>query len=477
MRLSVYLKAFLCLGLISANAFANTTQTFTSPNGIVEECKILPPMPDAKYEKDDVADEQLLCSLDFYADTEIALCPKTWSTSPGTMIYDISHLNTTQAAYESDRACGGSKKGHEKITKFKQTMNASGTSGTFSPAGLMYYHLSRYFDTTVKVPVAVYRTMDVKAHFERVTKKAHTKNMGKGSMNKAGWKTLYTAEKTPGNYRPPEELFTEDLKQIFGFLGDGGGERYGAEINGVRSSWGEVQNKEFQETPAFTALRSEKPLDEAITDGLNAARANSDIRKAMGPGASKFQMMIWMKELSEITLLDYIFNQQDRVGNIDYKWYVYYLNEEGKVKSDKLDNEELRSEMDKIEYPQKGQPGVELVQRTRINDNDAGGKVEYTNFTKRTKMLEKIRHLAPETYTKLIALDKDLQAQGVYYQYLRANFRLSQAQLAKIVANTHEAAGIYRGLCREGRLRFDLASVKAAFKGEAREVQLNCDAP
>ena len=36
-------------------------------------------------------------------------------------------------------------------------------------------------------------------------------------------------------------------------------------------------------------------------------------------------MMFWMTELSEICLLDYIFSQQDRPGNIDYRWVWYYL--------------------------------------------------------------------------------------------------------------------------------------------------------
>lgn len=42
------------------------------------------------------------------------------------------------------------------------------------------------------------------------------------------------------------------------------------------------------------------------------------------------QMVFWMTELTEITLLDFIFNQQDRIGNIDYLAYWYWL-ENGQV--------------------------------------------------------------------------------------------------------------------------------------------------
>jgi hypothetical protein len=458
-------------------SFSVSATTFQSPNGVTEECRALPHIAAGKYDIEDGEDEQKLCAIDFYAQNQIALCPKTWSTSPGTMVYDISKSNKSQADYEAQASCGGSKAGHEKITKFKQTMNASGTSGTFAPASLLYYHFSRYFDATIKVPVTVYRSMDKEAHFSRVTNKAHTKNMGKGAMNKAGWKALYNAEKNPASYRPASELFTADQKQIYGMLGDQGGERYGAEINGIRSRWGDAQNLDFQETPGFLALRSEKPLDEAIAEGLAKGMKNAKIRQAMGPGASKFQMAVWMKELSEIALLDHMFSQQDRIGNIDFKWYVYYSDDKGKVKSDKLDAETPRANMARIDYPRKGQPGVELVQRTRLTDNDAGVKENYTNFTKRTKMLEKIRHLAPETYKKLIDLDKDLQAGGFGLAYIKDNFGLNDAQVKKIVENTHEAAQIFRATCNAGKLKFDLASVKAAFKGGIQPVTLNCDNP
>ena len=470
----MYRNLYLAMILCSVSSFA---ATFQSPNGVTEECRIIPHLAAGKYDIEDSEDEQKLCGIDFYAQNKIALCPKTWSTSPGTMVYDISASNLNQRDYEAQASCGGSKAGHEKITKFKQTMNASGTSGTFAASGLLYYHFSRYFDTSVKVPVTVYRSMDRQAHFDRVTNKAFTKNMGKGPMNKAGWKTLFNAEKTPSTYRPVNELFTADQKQIWGFIGDLGGTRYGPEINGIRSRWGDAQNLDFQETPGFLALRSEKPLKEAIAEGLSLGSRDAKIKQAMGPGASDFQVAVWMKELSEIALLDHIFSQQDRIGNIDYKWYVYYTDSKGRVKSDKLDDEVSRTRMDSIRFALKGTAGVELVQRTRLIDNDAGAKENYTNFTKRTKMLEKIRHLAPETYKKLIDLDKDFASQGDIFNFVKGQFGLSDTQTKKIAENARDAAAILKSTCKSGKLRFDLAGVKAQFKGGIQPVTLDCDNP
>ncbi|MCO5113642.1 MAG: hypothetical protein M9899_05660 [Bdellovibrionaceae bacterium] len=469
MKSLVILISTLFIG-VAANA---QTVTYVSPNGITEVCRALPKLPNAKYSKGDIEDETALCAIDFYNDPTVALCPKTWSTSPATMLYDISKSGLTQEKYEAQRSCGGSKAGHDKITKYKQTLNMKGTSGTYAPSSFVYYHLSRYFDTSVKVPVAVYRSMDRKAHLDRVTKKAYQKRMGKGDKIREGWKWLYDFETRPAqNLSKRADFFADERADlIYGMLGDGGGERYGEQINGIRTSWGDKQNYEFQETPAFVALKSEKPLLEAIADGLASAQKNAVIKKAMGGGASDFQMALWMKELTEIVILDHILNQQDRIGNIDFRWYYYWVDAEGKVQSQKLEDangdnvDTLRSLMSKIVYPQEvdGAKTV-LVQRTRINDNDAGVYRGYTNFTKRTKMLQNIRHIDQDTYDRLLALNEDFQNQGPIYQLLKTEFHITDQDLALMVTNTLEATEILKSTNAAGKLLFDLSSAKKLFQ-------------
>jgi hypothetical protein len=148
---------------------------------------MLPRIPGGVYSKKNGETEQEYWAADFYDAAKVALCPKTWSTSPGTMVYDITGSGKTQKDYEAMPSCGGSKEGHNEIAKYKQSMNQHGTSATYSPGPLMYYQLSRYLDTTVDVPVAVYRAMDKDAHYARVAQKAYAKNMGKGPMIRAAW--------------------------------------------------------------------------------------------------------------------------------------------------------------------------------------------------------------------------------------------------------------------------------------------------
>jgi hypothetical protein len=473
-----YLTPLLFLVTLSPPAAASDAVTgfetlHQSPNGIAERCVRIAPIPGGEYSKDDIADEEAFCSIDLYADN-VAMCPKTWSTSPGTMIYDVS-----EGPYAGDRAefernaCkeGKSAKDLAKtdLAKFKPTMNASGTSGTFSPSPLLYYHFSRYFDATVKVPVAVWRSIDAKEHLIEVASAglSLSGHRNSGRMNHAGWQVLVEAEKNPSSYSPTDDLFTSDRSQIYGILTSSPGHRYGSEINGTRvSGWGKGQNLDFQETPAFLALRKEKTLTDAIAEGLADGREDRQIAKDLGKDVPAQQMAFWMKELTEIVLLDFIFSQQDRVGNIDFTPYYYWV-EDGELKHKKA------------KHHTAGDGSVPenalLLRRTNLNDNDAGGRVQYANFAKSTQMLEKIRHMDADTYKKLMALNADLQGGGAIYQWVSSSLGLNDGQVGQIVKNTALAADILRQTCEAGNMRFDLNPKEFFETGSVTEETVSCD--
>jgi len=443
----------------------------TSPNGLAERCVRIAPIPGGDYSKDDAEQEEAYCAIDFYA-ADVALCPKTWSTSPGMMVYDIS-----SGPYANDRAgfqrnaCPEGKSAKDlaadDLAKFKVTMNQSGTSGTFSQSSLLYYHYSRYFDMAVMVPVAVWRSMDSRAHLDEVANRGLAISGHTGRMNHEGWRHLVAADENPAGYKPTDELFTADRKQIYGVLLDSPGHRYGSEINGTRKSgWGKGQNLDFQQTPAFLALRSSLPLEQAIAEGLAEGRKDSTIRKDLGDDVPPQQMAYWMRELTEIVLLDFIFSQQDRVGNIDFTPYYYWV-EDGKAKHKKA----------KHHAPADGTVPADalLLRRTNLNDNDAGGRVQYANFAKTTEMLEKLRHFDGGVYRRLIALDADLQAQGPVYRWTADSLGLESGQIEQIVRNTALAAGILRASCERGELLFDLNPRHFLETGDPGAEDVPCD--
>ncbi len=444
-------------------------QSFTSSNGVVEVCRALPPIPDGEYKSKDSQSESEYCQYDLYSGN-VAMCPKTWSTSPGTIFYSTAGGEFAGRAEAFEQQwCSNTKSRNlpaEKVVKFKTTMNGLKTSATFSPASLLYYHFSRYFDTVVKIPPSVWRSIDRKEHLRRVTRNG-VKWSSHSKMINAGWVKMEKAEENPESYRPAGELFSPDRNTIYGILINSPGSRYGVEFNGTRESgWGVGQNLDFQKTPPYLALSSSEPLLEAIASGLSQASKNSKLRKAIGKGFSELQMTFWMQELTEITLLDFIFSQQDRIGNIDYRWYWYWL-EGGELKHRLSKSRTVPEELAGFK-PQR-------LKRTWLSDNDAGGRVAYVNFTRKAKMLEKQRHYNPDLYSKLQSLAADFRDQGEVYQYLVSSFGLNTRQLKQIVSNTQTAAEILRGNCVAGQLRFDLDATAFAVSGAAVERRVSCE--
>ncbi len=465
---------FLTPGAWASDAVKGKVHEYRSPSGVAEHCVALAPIPGGHYSESDRNQEKAFCAVDLHA-SSVALCPKTWSTSAGTLVYDIS-----SGAFAGDPArferevCnkGGSARKHavRELAKYKMTINGPPTSGTFSTASLLYYHLARYFDTTVNVPVAVYRSMDKDAHLKRVTEAGLRLTSGKSSLKMihAGWELLKSAERSPTSYRPTDELFTADRTQVYGIFILTSGKRYNSEINGTRESgWGAGQNRDFQRTAPFEALHSEKPLKDAIREGLSRARKSPKLNHDMGSNVSDEQMVFWMKELTEITLLDFIFAQQDRIGNIDYQRAWYWL-DGGTVHSKAASGTTVPEEL-KVHDPV-------LLKRTWINDNDAGGRAAYVDFAEKTQMLEGIRHFGADTYKRLLALEKDFSTAGPLYTYFRDTFGLTERQLSLIVRHTAHATAILRENCRADKLRFDLDPEAFLEGSTVTDVEISCNA-
>ena len=461
--------------MAAAATFSGTAINHRSPHGLDEQCIILDRMPGGSYSDADRKLEKEFCAIDFYAGGH-ALCPKVFSTSPGTLIYALSRGQYAgdMAAFEAEQCATSSpvKRGAPgEPVSWKMTVNGNGTSATFSTAALLYYHFSRHFNTDVHVPVSTYRSMDKEEHLKRVTSRglelsAHRKG---GAMNHAGYTILTEAEKNPATYRATDELFTADRKQVYGVLLQPHGDRYGPEINGTRESgWGDGQNRDFQETAPFLALRSSLPLAEAIDAGIHAAAENTTLRQAMRNGVAPEQMVFWMKEITEITLLDYIFSQQDRVGNIDYLSYWYWV-DNGEIRRMPASGTHVPDEL--------AEQHAIRIRRTQLNDNDAGGKIPYANYTKKTGMLEKIRHYSGDTYRQLMQLAADFESRGELHDYVRDSFGLSTSQFEQVVNNIRLAAGILRDSCRADKLRFDLDPATFLLTGKVKEPQLDCDQP
>lgn len=204
----------LSFSVTASDKVLGSASEFTSPNGLKEQCIALAHMPGGVYSDNDRQIERKYCSMDIYSNT--GLCPKTWSTSPGTIFYPLGGSPFSSVKQFEASACRNQKHVPIKAITFKNTMNMKDTSGTFSTASLLYYHFSRYLNTQIQVPVAVYRSIDKDVHRQRVTHAGISYT--KSHLIHNAWKDMLQIENSPTAYHPVDEVFTHDHKQIYGVL-------------------------------------------------------------------------------------------------------------------------------------------------------------------------------------------------------------------------------------------------------------------
>ena len=438
----------LASGGLSAAPVVGEVTEFRSANGVVEQCIRIAAFPGAHYARHDLAEEQRYCALDF---SRLALCPKLWSTSPGTILYEIE--GTDYAGFEKANCADGHharEAARNHPGNFKISVNARDTSATYAPASWVYYHLSRYFRSNVHVPVAVYRSTDVQVHHERVVQPALAivANRHGLGMLRAGWHFLDTVETGQQGGAAAAAALTDNGRQVFGVLLDSKGDRYGAEFNGTRESgWGAGQNHDFQQTAPFLALRSELPVTEAAAWAIREARKNPRMAKELRADTPVEQVVFWMQDVLEITLLDFMLGQQDRIGNIDYNWRWYWL-EGGKLQSTAAHGKDTPADLAALNPLR--------LRQSAINDNDAGVRAGYADFAAKTHMLEGLRHYNAELYQRLGRLARDFDAQGPAHQWLTASAGLSGKEAETIAGRLQQAFALLQADCRSGALKLDL---------------------
>ncbi len=436
----------------SDNFTSGNVTNYVSSNGVSEQCIELAAMPKAHYSKHDRETQSDYCSIDF---SKVALCPKLWSTSPGTIIYqiDVAKYDNDYTKFEKQHCAAGHHAKDAaigKLASFKLSVNDRSTSATYAPSSWIYYHLSRYFKTGVHVPVAVYRSIDKQVQLERVVKPALAIIEARHGLKMlhAGWNFLDSVETGQDMGSAGGEVLTGDDALVFGSLLDNKGDRYGVVFNGTRESgWGVGQNYDFQQTAPYLALRSDLPVAEAIVAGIHESRKNPKMARKLSADLAPVQVAFWMNDLLEITLLDYILGQQDRIGNIDYQWRWFWL-KGGKQEDRHASGTEVPADL--VEYK------PVRLQRTAINDNDAGVRRGYTNYAMKTGMLNGLRHYNPHLYKKLAHLAQDLQLKGDIYQWLIKSSGLSGHEVEAIAERTQKAFTLLQAGCESGSLKLDL---------------------
>lgn len=301
-----------------------------------------------------------LGGLDFFAPNgpaSVGVVPKLHNTSAGIEIYRLPD-NVTKQQFEQTEGPFrpgktkkfSNKRSGEKIAKFK--------ASTLAESGLACFYVSRILGHLVEVPPATYRTMDVQ-EFNKVASQAH--QTGHPSCT-AAWATLRAMVSADN-----PKILLPGGKLIFGSLA----QNPRGEDSSPEDYWtvGAIRNHSF-----YKVLSSKSPVANVLN--VNDVKSLQDLALA--------------QDMTRGVVLDSIFHQVDRLGNISVAVLQHYVTADNKVKwDDKL------SDKDKAEAASP----IQSLKRIMYKDNDDG--MMWASSITVAPILADTHHLDKTVYNRL----------------------------------------------------------------------------
>jgi hypothetical protein len=393
---------------------------FTPPDVKLKEKEALSASKDW-FTKHDKKEIDRLDNLDFYASSgpqSVGVVPKLHNTSAGIEIYQLPPTLSKEAfeKTEGPYRAGVTKKysnkrSGNKIAKFKV--------GTMAESGLACFYVSRLLGHLVEVPPATYRTMDVQ-EFQKVGEQART--TGHPSCTEA-WGILRSMVKSAN-----PKVVLPDGKLVFGSLA----QNPRGENSSPEDYWtvGAIRGHSF-----YRVLSSRSPV--ADTLNLNDTRCLQDLALA--------------QDMTRGVILDSIFGQVDRLGNISVAVLQHYVTSEGNVKwDDKI------SDKDKTEAVSPIQP----LKRIMYKDNDDGMNWGRDAISV-TPILNETHHIDQTIYNRLqwlagLMQDSEPGADAKIKDYFVNVVHISSANYDKLKASLIKQAASLKSRVDSKDIQLDL---------------------
>ena len=442
MKRSFALTTLLISQLASAlnvSQISGALQEKTSPRGQTEVCAVANKLVPSAYSDKDLANEQELCAIDFYKTH--ALCPKQNSTNPGLLIAEIIKGKSRE---QTMTLCKGPDDDISVEAKFKNSISCS-----YTPSILAYYHFSRMFKAG-RVPVSVLRTMDKDEHLQ-LAKTGSQMTVGGGVIHET-WESFIGQHSKLNN----DKIFDETRKFVYGALVENPKrELKYTEVSGVGSY--DTRYQRFVQQAPY--------LKTADTRNVTDIVGSQDIKKII-------PVVVQMKDVSDMVLLDTLFSQDDRIGNIHFKlaWYTVETNPQTgqlDVKNTKskatLSSDKKTWIIPEEEKAIQAKGGV-LVREMIMKDNDCGVNVAArSNMMRQVNALEGLKHMSARTYKKFMDFYKiaknpeTLNWMKKELLFTDADLGTSKPQQGKsFLANLEKAKSILVEGCKNGNLKLDL---------------------
>ncbi len=441
------------------------------------------PVDGADYSKSDLKMQKRLCDMEIYPvdpaldKQSVAICPKLFSTFPALEFFEIPKDETQQSVEE--KFCSqkvGEKTRAKKIAKYKYSMSCAKTSSILS-----YYHISRALQMN-SVPVSVLRTVDKQTHMFHAELGVKRSRASASEIISKNWVSVVKLI-TQSN----PDIVTPDQLMTYGALSENprGEQKY------YEDFWpktnGDQGVKNFKSTEVMKRLALARPVESFIATELNTNNYSS-IRK--------------MKDASDMVILDTLFGQKDRFGNI-HSYHSFMVNQEGDFENlDLGDIEDWMAEVNAVDalnelkkvkdWPSDWQKEIlprnkkiiEIVshflnsldvpfahsQVLLIKDNDCGFKG--SNIFKSQGLVKDIRHLSLSTYQQLNLLFAET-SQGHLDDYFIKTLNMSEEDVKSFKENLTFVYETLKVKCDKKELFLDL-NIKSHFRKENSKESRPC---
>ncbi|HEU0274263.1 MAG TPA: peptidoglycan-binding domain-containing protein [Candidatus Udaeobacter sp.] len=377
-----------------------------------------------------------LGNLDFYASSGpqcVGVVPKLHNTSAGIEIYELpptlskETFEQTEGPYRPGITKKFSnKRSGKKVAKFK--------AGTMAESGLACFCVSRLLGHLVEVPPATYRTMGIQ-EFAKVGEQAHT--TGHPSCTQA-WADLRAMVKAGS-----QKVVLPDGKLVFGSLA----QNPRGENSSPEDYWtvGAIRGHSF-----YRVLSSHSPV--ANTLNLNDASCLQDLALA--------------QDMVRGVILDSIFRQVDRLGNISIAVLQHYVTKKGKVKWD-----DKVSDNDKSEAVSP----LQSLKRIMYKDND-DGMMWGTSSISVAPILNETHHIDQTVYGRLqwlagLMQDSEPGSDAKIKDYFLNAVHISGDNYDKLKASVIKQATALKSRVDSGDILVDLDFQGTMRKLYAKEIE------
>jgi hypothetical protein len=418
-----------------------------APDGVTESCQLLVPFPflppdvtnyqgKTYYRHEDFEDIEALCEMDLHR--SVGVCPKIHGTQPGLEIYDLATTTLDKRQFEAARCkipgrlhgSKGKPRGAIKAAKFKTAVFSSEAESM-----LFYFHFSRLLGNLGHVQPAAWRTVSARSYrqWARDALARQIKVPSSGFSTVDGWEILDGL--LDPRTRPRPRIVSARKRMMVD----------------LTLAWGAiVENPRGERERRALCLGGSKGL--AHPSGFRAMGFYRLVSSRKPLAAQRFdlQTLACARDYTDMIILDHVFNQIDRMGNIHQKTYYHSIDDQGR-----------------LTWSGKESPGAVPLKRLVMKDNDDGLKWKIRSIISAIGLVDEIRHLDPTVYARtqwLAGLMTDPATRDAVKQWFVQSVRVSEGHYDVVRGRFLEVADKFKKRHDSGQLQLDL-DLAAAVQG------------